>query len=635
MLSIYGRWITAFFVQLLFHSVCSNSLMAGQAEDVATVKQQAIRLQLGQKKVWNSLLHYRKDRFSFKASNEIDNADFFLASPDTPEQELLATLAAIFSPLDEHNAHVQCRYPARFQWLNKKLMLTQYKSLPKPHCWDLDKWLAQFDADSLVLVFPSAYLRQPSSMFGHSFLRFDAPPSMGQSTLLSQTINFAADVRNASNTFSYIYKGLFGGYPGMITVEPFYKRIREYSDDENRDIWLYRLNFSPDQVKLVLLHTWEVLGGIFDYYFLDENCSYRVLSFIDVALEDIDLLQEFNIHAAPVDTIRALTEQGLVSNVEYLPSAHKQFYQRSQKLTAAQQMQAYRLVKNKQPIKNQLDIISRENQANILAVATEYLALLVRMDAIDRKVGRERRAELIAARLELPKIESIVPVARPNTSPDLAHANRRLGLSVGEQDGKPFNRYSYRESYHSFDDPTQGFERGVEVEVLGLSVKQFNGKELELDEFTLLSITSLSARDVFFKPASWAIDIGRKPMLLSEDVKLTNFARGERGWSYWRNEHAFYLLGTAALEVNRQLNYGRRLRGGVRMGVVYRVDRYSYDVGFLSEYNLGGESEKFKEGWLNLTVPLGKDLAVSGKYTWKDNVKMTDEQLRLDLQYYF
>ena len=73
---------------------------------------------------------------------------------------------------------------------------------------------------------------------------------------------------------------------------PYYRKVREYNDIESRDIWEYKLKLSEEEVSRVLLHLWEMQRAEFDYYFLDENCSYQLLSLLDVAREDLHLTKE-------------------------------------------------------------------------------------------------------------------------------------------------------------------------------------------------------------------------------------------------------------------------------------------------------------------------------------------------------
>jgi len=104
-----------------------------------------------------------------------------------------------------------CRYPARFHWLDSKLDF----SFSKPKCAEYEKILKRVDPQSVTLIFPSAHINSPASMFGHTFLRIN---SSYNSRLLSYAINYSANANsNTENGVVFAIKGLVGGYYGALT----------------------------------------------------------------------------------------------------------------------------------------------------------------------------------------------------------------------------------------------------------------------------------------------------------------------------------------------------------------------------------------------------------------------------------
>jgi hypothetical protein len=94
-------------------------------------------------------------------------------------------------------------------------------------------------------------------MYGHTLLRIDARDQDERTRLLAYAINFAADT-DEKNGLVFAVKGLLGGYPGTFSVLPYYLKVREYGDLENRDLWEYELDLSPPEVDRVLRS-----GGVF------------------------------------------------------------------------------------------------------------------------------------------------------------------------------------------------------------------------------------------------------------------------------------------------------------------------------------------------------------------------------------
>jgi hypothetical protein len=129
-------------------------------------------------------------------------------------------------------------------------------------------------------------------MYGHTLLRVDAKDQDEKTRLLAYAINYAANT-NETNGVAFAINGLFGGYPGTFSMMPYYLKVREYSDMENRDVWEYELNLSPDVVDRVLMHVWELGPIYFDYYFFDENCSYYLLELLEAARPDMNLTGPF------------------------------------------------------------------------------------------------------------------------------------------------------------------------------------------------------------------------------------------------------------------------------------------------------------------------------------------------------
>ena len=66
--------------------------------------------------------------------------------------------------------------------------------------------------------------------------------------LLAYSVNFAANADPEDNELVFSYKGLTGGYPGVVSVLPYFAKTNEYSHMEARDIWEYRLNLSQEEV---------------------------------------------------------------------------------------------------------------------------------------------------------------------------------------------------------------------------------------------------------------------------------------------------------------------------------------------------------------------------------------------------
>ncbi|WP_256218118.1 DUF4105 domain-containing protein, partial [Pseudomonas sp. EGD-AK9] len=284
---------------------------------------------------WIALGHYETGKLGGWRSY-VDDQAFFLAEAGAsdPAAELAATLEALYQPAELGDRHPQCVYPARTRWLKERLALDD---LPSPDCAEYRAWFADVNPHSTVLVFPAAYLNSPSSMFGHTLLRIDqADVDSHNTALLSYALNFGAFIEGDDNSILYAWRGLMGGYPGLFALVPYREKLSEYSRLENRDLWEYRLNLSPEETGRMVEHVWELKQVRFDYFFFDENCSYRLLELLEIARPGIELTEHFPITAIPTDTVRAVKDAGLIERIDYRPSRERELLGRAEPLGAAE-----------------------------------------------------------------------------------------------------------------------------------------------------------------------------------------------------------------------------------------------------------------------------------------------------------
>ena len=162
---------------------------------------------------WMALLHVKPLTITGTRRSQTSDHQFFLHPEGAldAQAELIADLKAFFnsSPDKPDIIHAQCRFPARLHFLTTRLGLAG--QLPHVSCPKRDEWMKKMAAHRLSLVFPSMYLHNPASMFGHTFLRFDKQQS---SILLSYALNYGARFPKDDNAVVFVFNGLTGGYSG-------------------------------------------------------------------------------------------------------------------------------------------------------------------------------------------------------------------------------------------------------------------------------------------------------------------------------------------------------------------------------------------------------------------------------------
>jgi len=478
---------------------------------LAQLQQRALALNLAQDPMWHKLLHYQHHPVLRRLRSLADDPGFFNA-PDgrhDPQAELAATLAAFFDPRRDRalSQSAQCRFPARYAWLRDRLQFDQALLVPQA-CERLDQWLQGLDVVRVSLVFPSAFLNSPGSMYGHTFLRLDPRGSAGEQPLLSYAISYAANGSEAEGAM-FALKGVFGGYDGVLSTSPYYLRIRDYTHLENRDIWEYQLNLDAAQIDRMLRHAWELSSTRFDYYFLDENCSYHLLSLLDVARDDLFLSAQFPWWAIPVDTVRAVVAApGLLRSQHFRPSNGTELRWRAAHLPPEAVDLARSLAEGQaQPTDVAKSTWTGLQQAQVLELAERYTTFLGTRGALEGEQVQRTRIALLGARAMLPQAPS-AEVSVPGIAPQDGHRTGRIDLDLGRRDGRPMRRLGWRSSYHDLLDPEAGYTRGAQIEIGHFEVTQAQGLGLRLERATAIDILSLAPRERLLGGTSWKVRLG-------------------------------------------------------------------------------------------------------------------------------
>ncbi|HEY4186324.1 MAG TPA: DUF4105 domain-containing protein, partial [Polyangia bacterium] len=451
---------------------------------------------------------------------------FFLAGAKgrtDPEAELDATLVALLAPAPPLEAppakgappsdtdHAQCRFPARWQWLKQALALSGPDVVEVP-CPVFEEWHRVIAAEAITLVYATAYLNSPASMYGHTFFRLSRATGEGN-PLLDYVINFAADV-DTKNGLVYAVKGVTGGFQGLYYVMPYYVKVQEYSNMESRDLWEYQLALSPTQVDRLVRHVWETRTTHFDYFFFTRNCSYQLLSLLEVADPSLDLVGHFTTRVIPSDTVRVvLRDTKLVEDRRPRPSIVSVMNRRKAKLTSAEITVAEKLALA--PGEGALPVavlapFSKERQALILDAAYDYFryrqGLGVEPTLAFKK--KERRLLLARGRVGIPSQE--IDTSPGIDAPERGHGTLRIGLGAGTSDQRGwFQTLAVRGAIHDYLDSSRGYPRDAQLAMANLVLRFTDGPHrLSLDHLDMIDIVSASPLDRWVKSLSWKVWLG-------------------------------------------------------------------------------------------------------------------------------
>jgi hypothetical protein len=600
--------------------VTAHSKSNSASDYLAELQQQARQKRLADERVWHLLLKYDKRPFLGTVS-EADGMEFF-NSPQgktDPEAELAATLGSFFVPLSEVSQgkeHPQCNFPARFKWLRQQLVFDPSR-LEIQTCDRLGRWMETLDPGGATLVFASYFMNNPASMFGHTLLRIDSRRTGTGNNLLNYGANYAA-IPDTDNAFLYALRGLIGSFKGRFAIFPYYTKVQEYNNWESRDLWEYELKFTPDQLNMMLLHLWELGGTYFDYYYFQENCSYHVLSLLEVANPDLRLKDSFFFSVIPTDTVKTvMAQEGLVKEIVYRPAVVNQMNQKRLRMTGDEKRILQDMIKGDLSVENPaFSSLPERSQALLLNAYMDYLQYRSMQEKSDKEIKIPRSVLLARSRLQTAgnKLEGIVK--RFSSAPHEGHGTDRFRLGVGHNSHEPFLEFAYRPAYHDLMARAAGYDKNSEIIFMDFKLRYYaESDRLRLDQAKFLSITSLNPYDPLFPKSSWRADVGIDT-LRDRRCGYCNSLKGSygRGVSYRPDFFSPLLLYSfldLKAEVSDHLRQNYRLGGDAEVGVYYDVTE-NLRVKFAGSYDVFvlGESKRFFSAHFITRYALSRDLDV-------------------------
>lgn len=622
--------------QTLAHSAADSEYLA---ELVAKSRQ----LRLAEKPEWQKLVHYVHNVLSPGVHGLVDSHRFYnaLDGKDNPQAELEATLASFYSSVEESNEqqNPQCLFVARYAWLNEQLAFDAQR-LPRQTCKRFKQWYASLNPAGLTLIFASAYLNSPSSMYGHTLMRVDAKDQDEHTRLLAYAINFAANA-NETNGVIFAVNGLFGGYQGAFSILPYYAKVREYSDLENRDIWEYQLNLAPAELERILMHAWELGSVYFQYFFFDENCSYHLLGLLQVAQPELELTSQFRWWAIPSETVRELAKHpGLVKKTIYRPANatvlnHKLAMMNEQERGLARNV-SVRRINVSDP---ELSALPDNRAAAVIEASQAYVSYLRATNKIDVADPAVLAHELLSARSSLDVAAQTPEIVAPQTRPDQGHGSSRATLGGGRRDGQNFQELRVRATHHEIMDTDGGYARGAQIEFFNIGLRHYDYGAARVEEFTPVKILSLAPRDNFFQPMSWKIETGWQRAHIANGSEPLAFAlNGGAGgaWSNQRDTALWYALFEGGLRIKGDMANGYALGAGSSVGglfdfnPIWRVHGFARGLRYFS-----GQRDTPLVVGLEQRIALDRDLALRVDFARNRELHRAYNTGSMSMMFYF
>lgn len=598
------------FLALIFQFLYANSTEFYQNK--------AQELKLAQAHYWQLLLHMND------GISEIDDPRFFMAKDGkyNASNELLASIEALFSQEKKDDESFICRFPARTHWLKEKLNID---NLSNENCKEYKKIIKRLDPQSATLVFSSAHINSPASMFGHTFLRID---SSYESKLLSYAVNYAAMAdQNTENGVVFAIKGLFGGYYGRYSLLPYYEKLKEYSDTEQRDVWEYDLNLTHDEVKRMVEHIWELNNTFSDYFFFDENCSYNLLWLIEVARPTVSLRQDYFFQVIPAETMFTIEKEKLIKEIQYRPSKRTRLLRYEEILTQSERQNVMQLSTGKLSVQkwDETSQLSLKRKQLLLECAVELTEYYFIENDITKEQYLDIFHKLTSKRATLGRGEKLA-VERPS-DPLKGHQALRATLQTKYVDSETSVLLGLRPAYHDITNSDIGFLQGTQIEFLD-TVVEINEDDIDLEYMTILSIASYVPQTDFFAPMTWRTKFAVNSDYMDDKNHLNGAVAAGTSWYNPLGYH--YVL----IEPMIHATHSTRFSIAPVFGAV--IDRYpAFKTNFEVKQRYYDDKENQVIANITQSWYIRQNVSLHFSYEYTEKFENNDDVIKIGLNYFF
>ena len=557
---------TIYAMSLLFMLVCH--IQAKDSTYLSGLLDYANKIKLYNKKYWHILLHYKKNYLG-QIESLIDDPDFFLA-PDgklNPKSELESTIRTFFNHTLEKSDPRICKFVARYKWLIEQLNI----DASKVQLFDCEQ-TKNINVKSASLAFPTYFMNNPASMFGHTLLILETEYP---NKLLNHAVNYAA-MTNETNGLLFAYKGIFGLFDGYYSIMPYYKKIQEYSDINQRDIWEYQLNLTESELNRMILHIRELEKISTKYYFFSENCSYNLLFLLEAARPDLNLTEKFGPFVIPIDTVKVVKNAGLINKSVYRPSKGTKIKNIYKQLKKSDIDLAHKILQEKKNVQTLLKIdMDHEQKIRI----NDYIIADIQYQFVTRQLSRcdykKNIFQALSVRSKLGHVsENFYPINRPDP-PENVHSSRRLSAGIGSIENLIFHEYSYRFAFSDLIDTDYDEELGIQIELGKTKFRYYcENSEFQLRSFYVADIVSLVPYNQVFGSFSWKVNFGlaQKKIAIDDETLVGKVSTGA-GLAVYQSS-----LGLTYSFLETELNFGGGLRGdsyqlggGVSVGLLRKL----------------------------------------------------------------
>lgn len=454
--------------------------------------------------IWLNLLHITD------GESDIKDKKFFLNPKNvSAKNEFFALVNAL---QDVNQKDVACRFPARTKYVSDVLDF----NVSMNHCKDFKYYMKKSQGEKATLLFASSYLGSPMSYFGHTFIKVDRKDNPH----FSQTFGFAASMSQNIGFGEMFRKGVFGGFEGKYTIEPYFKIIHAYNIIEQRSLVEYTLDLKQEEINRMLMHAYELYDINVAYGYYSENCAYAVLWLLEVARPTLDIRSDFGPIILPIETVVKLKDKNIITSISTRPSLIDAIYVESKKLSNKGRDFFIRLkdAENKKKLLEDANL-TKADKEGLAYMINSYYDLLFKKYRHLKKDFKEVKNISYKKKKEMYFGENIKAINSGKFA--LGKLWREDGNLTSILSWTPFlfNRY--------FDKSSEVGE--ATVELFSIKLRHLNNNT-KVEAFDLVKLESLTKRFDFYKPVSWRLNIGTRRNFLDKQSNVFFEVGFGAGW---------------------------------------------------------------------------------------------------------
>ena len=560
----------------------------------------------------------------------IINAEYFFspAGKTNPKQELKANIQAFQKVLPVTDAHPQCRFPARYNMLK-----TEFTLAPPVACPRIATWMNSYKPSHMSLVYATQYISNPASIFGHIFLIGE---SQKQAEGFWLSFNYAAGIPKTTSGLGYIWGGLTGWFEGDYSILPYYQRLIQYGDIENRDMWSFRLRMSDKERNHLLNHLWELVHQAkFKYFFMDENCAGILLRTFATVFPEMKDESNLNFYVSPLAVVKSLKKFNRLEKVTKILSRFNTVKEKLAQLSRSDKNKFYSSIANPDKPIDHLNTPTTE-------AIIEYLSYLTHkgQGTLPEEFAPLERASYIQRASQINSIHIKTPPIQIDETPAMAHNPSMASLGYSHLNESSVADFGYRFVMHDQLDPETGFLKNSAVEALNIQLST-NGNELWLKKMDLIKIENIRPIYKFSPQFSWRIKWAVEENLYTENKIFDNYGLidGAVGGAHQLSSHLVtFLLASSALHMGSGV-LQNDIEIGPEVGLIFSKNKFKSIVRFrwlTGLFSGGDKSERmvFSSGF---RYSISEDISLIQQTHWSKLLSTGSEPHRIDLglRFYF